>query len=71
MTVKRLIEELSKLNPDLIVYLSNDNEGNTIRPIDEPGCYSLGRFDGEDGWFGEFELEDGEQVGAICLYPVD
>ena len=38
MTVKKLIDLLQQLNPDALVMISSDEEGNAISPFDSFGC---------------------------------
>ena len=74
MTVQQLCEELYKLNPDAIVLLSNDAEGNRIKPICLPFESCNGSPDGnafdlihEDD---EDEYADDDKFPVVCLYPV-
>jgi hypothetical protein len=53
MLVRELIEELSKYNPDLVVVLASDPEGNSYNEV---SC-----VEGENNvWDGEPERSDGE-----------
>ena len=55
MTVKELIEELSKLeNQDRIVVMSRDAEGNGYSPL---YCLSHAAYQAESTWSGEIGLE--------------
>lgn len=54
MTVKELIKKLSKLDPNLIIIKSSDDEGNSYQTIDD---ISLGNYDAEYREYHE-ELDD-------------
>jgi hypothetical protein len=78
MLVKDLIKELQKLEPDRLVILSSDEEGNSFSPASED--YSLGNY--ADREFGLEKLtEENKKLGftdedilpgqkAVCLYPI-
>lgn len=84
MTVRELIEDLKKEDPDRLVICTPDAEGNGYSPVDG---YSTGMYLAETTWSGEFgrELltpEDREAgytdedvlscgVPALCLYPTN
>jgi len=70
MTVKELIEHLSKFPQDALVVYSSDDEGNDYHAVEyEP---SLGKYT-DDGEFSEFIFEDDEEHGesdgriAVCV----
>jgi len=73
-TVKELITLLSGLNPDLLVVLSADEEGNAHNEFS--GDYSYGTFT-EDQEFSSYEYdEDGSETiipiaeaTHVCLWP--
>lgn len=78
MKVKKLIELLSALNPELEVVLSKDGEGNEFSPLDE--SYSTGQYVPDSTWSGEFRssqysVADGgcrrKDINAIVLWPVN
>lgn len=52
MKVKELIGELQKIDPELEIILSKDEEGNRFSPLDEN--YGIGYYAPENGWSGEF-----------------
>ena len=56
MTVKQLIEELQKIDPELEVLLSKDEEGNGFSPLDEN--YGIGYYAPYNNWSGKFYDED-------------
>lgn len=77
MKVKDLIEELSKLNPQLDVIIGKDREGNEHSPCDG---VQQGQYTPTTTWYGEWVSidhypEEGyvspEQVNAVVLYPVN
>lgn len=77
MTVKELIKQLSECNPDDLVILSSDGEGNDYSPLSD---ISLGRYQKNTKWSGEF-LQDGDSWSgweddenisrAVALYPIN
>lgn len=81
MKVKQLIKKLQKLNPEAIVLISKDMEGNQhgklysieanvgYNPISEDGVglYKLTPKLKKEGFTEEDVCEGG--VEAICLYP--
>jgi hypothetical protein len=80
MKIKELIKELSKLDPELLVVLSKDSEGNGYGECcDISKNYS---FDGDeikitkmtadlvDQGFGEDDLADGDEyIPCVVLWP--
>lgn len=81
MTVKELIRELRLLNPDNIVVLASDGEGNQFSPMDE--CIATNRAFNEDTGdvlykkltpelikLGYTKDDVGEGFSCIVLYPV-
>ena len=84
-TVRELIEKLQTFNPDFIVGVSSDSEGNSTY---EFGEVTLALFDPEEGWGDQFsgyiyqetETEDGdwdeeevevtaETANAVVIWP--
>jgi len=78
MTVKDLIEKLEKQDPEAVIVLSNDEEGNgfsALASIDE------GSYDEDTGEYGPAKLSDEDREAglsdedivrgkkAICLWP--
>ena len=55
MTVKELIEKLKDEDPDRIVVLQKDAEGNGFSPL---YSYWLGSYVAETTWYGEMWLEE-------------
>jgi hypothetical protein len=79
MTVKELQEILSSLDPDTVVVLSADSEGNNYSPL---SSHSEGVYQAQTTWMGDFYFNDelgdddyfqpeGETVNAIVLWPVN
>jgi len=79
MTVRQLIEQLSKLPPELEIVMSKDAEGNSYSPLSD--C-SLGCYMPYSTWSGEFSSEGNFEadreyfnkplvVNAVCLWPVN
>lgn len=80
MTVKDLIEKLSRLNPDFQVVLSRDEEGNRFSPLNK---LTTGQYEPDTDYKGEFyesqlvrnndemgEIEiPQEQHNTVCLWP--
>ena len=54
MTVRELIAELKTINPDRIVVMASDSEGNSYSPL--AGMWT-GAYLAESGWRGEVGLE--------------
>lgn len=54
MTVKQLIEELNGHDPERIVVMSRDAEGNGYSPLAES---TTGAYAPETTWYGEVGLE--------------
>lgn len=52
VTIRELIEELKGLDPDLIVVVASDEEGNGYSPLDE--AFSLGVYYDDGPLEGEF-----------------
>lgn len=77
MTVKELIDELSKLNPDLPVIMSKDTEGNGFSPLhdaEEAFYLSYNTWSGEhyseEDEDDEFDTPEGT-IPAVFLWPVN
>jgi hypothetical protein len=77
MTVKELIDELQKMNPDDIVVLSGDSEGNDYQKLyslsdqynyanREIGLKTLSEDDGKHGYTEE-DLMEGQP--CVVLWP--
>lgn len=73
ITVENLIEQLQELDPNAIVLLSEDAEGNGFRPLSE--AFSTGAWDDTEDEFYDANLEgecewDGEYCtdGKDCEY---
>ncbi|MFE7717551.1 hypothetical protein ACFU44_00745 [Nocardia rhizosphaerihabitans] len=76
MNVREWIEVMSKLNPEALVVLAKDEEGNAFSPLAyiEPGYYTA-----ETTWSGEFFTESNElpeepgvpDVCAVALWPIN
>ena len=86
MTVSELIKKLSGLDPDSIVIMSSDGEGNNYSPLCDSFGYS--RYKADTTWSGELvsELNFNEDpdyydnnleeylsgsVPAVILYPIN
>jgi hypothetical protein len=76
MTVKELIEQLQKEDPDRLVVLSSDSEGNSYSELYSlrTGAYSKGEVgletlteEDEEAGYGEEDVLNGEP--AIILHP--
>ncbi len=70
-TVRQLIEELKGFDPDAVVVLSCDAEGNGYSPL-----YAMGecRYRPDMPWHGEVDhpdepFEDADSVPAVGLWP--
>lgn len=73
MTVGELIEKLSAFNPDRLVILSGDAEGNAYSPLDG---ISVGYYEADSTWSGEWYGAEDEECPedippAIVLWPVN
>jgi len=70
MTVKELIELLSKEDSNRLVVMSKGGEGNGFSPFAD---METGAYVAETTWSGEFELSEPEEavdgVPALCLWP--
>ena len=71
LTVKQLIEKLKKENPDALVVVSHDSEGNSFSPLHqaEPSTYKADR----NQWHGYLTesapSEADGTVAAVVLWP--
>lgn len=70
LTVKKLIEELQKLNPTTLVVMAKDAEGNAFSPAHQ---VQVSTYKAERSWHGylvesEPSKEDGT-VEAAVLWP--
>lgn len=79
MKVKKLIQELSKLNPNTTVFIASDAEGNSYSQVDEVdtenGNLAFGGYPhSDDVVFGVLKDDgSGDEVfkkPAAILYPV-
>ena len=78
MKVKKLIQELSKLNPNATVFIASDAEGNSYSPVDEVDTENgnlafNGKTDNSSVEFGVL-VDDGSEDKvfkrpAAILYP--
>ena len=77
MLVKDLIEVLENMDPDLLVIIARDPEGNGYAPM---GDYSVGVFDSKNDEFAEDDIdedwsedEDDESItigkSCVVLWP--
>lgn len=62
MTVKELIEQLKQCDPNDIVILSSDAEGNNHSPLDE---VSEARYVPDSTWSGDVVLRQKKLTGAL------
>lgn len=63
MRVKELVEELQKLDQELEIILSKDEEGNGYSPLDEN--YSIGYYAPENGWSGTYYSKEEVQEDIL------
>lgn len=73
MTVRELIELLSTLEPERVVILSSDREGNSYSPLD---AYSEDYYVAETTYSGEVyptleEADSDDAVPCVVLAPVN
>lgn len=74
ITVKELIQELQKEDPDRVVILSSDAEGNRHSPL---AGFDKRAYVEENSWSGEVydeddcDLEDEKPVKAVVLFPTN
>jgi hypothetical protein len=73
--VKELMQLLSTLNPEHLVILSKDAEGNCFSPLADHG---IGQYTPETTWSGEWrhegDDEDGcspDETNCVTLWPVN
>lgn len=78
MKVKDLIQQLQSENPEAIVIIQKDSEGNSYSPLEgsESGVYiPESTWAGEVYSYGELEDEgmelDEEKMDAVILWPVN
>lgn len=76
MKVKDLIKQLEAMDPEAIVIMSKDSEGNRVSPLGEViEC----RYEAENAWSGEiyfeYSLDDDSEYdtmdSAVSLWPVN
>ena len=65
MTVKELIEALSKEDPNRIIVMSRDAEGNGYSPLAD---WWLGAYKAETTWSGEVGLEKLDETAKTAGY---
>ena len=68
MNVSQLIEQLQKLEPDRLVILQKDAEGNGYSPLDSLGPCA---YIPETSWFGERKLEPHELTDELRAQGYD
>lgn len=76
LTVRKLIEDLQKLNPDQLVVLAKDGEGNDYSPLDS---YSTGHYEAHSTWsgdvYGEEDVANGDAPDdlpeVVILWPTN
>ena len=71
MTVKELIGELSECNPDALVVMSIDGEGNAFKPVDSGLCHGI--YEDREVRFyldaeGEEDIPD-DECNAVVIWP--
>ena len=79
MTVRQLIEALSRCpNPDAIVILQKDAEGNGFSPLRDEASNDVSIVEGyvaDSTWSGEVhdpdEMEPGDYTPCIVLVPIN
>jgi hypothetical protein len=57
MTVRQLVAALSRMNPDRLVVLQKDAEGNGYSPLRDHGTDANCRYIAESTWSGEVRIE--------------
>lgn len=67
MTVRELMELLNKMNPDAIIVLSGDAEGNAF--LLASGDYSIGKYDPKVCEFWDEDEPAAAGQSAIVLWP--
>lgn len=71
--VRDLIAALGKLNPDALVVLAKDAEGNGFSPLCSASvdtAITEGHYDAHSAWAGDFYIDDGEPgVPAVAFWP--
>jgi hypothetical protein len=73
MTVKALITKLQAEDPNRIVIMSSDSEGNRYSPLSSVNPF---RYLPDSTWSGEIYNEDDEELptgtkAALVLYPTN
>ena len=73
MTVKALIAQLEKHNPNRVVVMASDSEGNSYSPLSSVNPF---RYLPDTTWSGEVYNEDDEELpvgtkAALVLYPTN
>ena len=66
MKVKELIELLQKEDPERLVVMSKDGEGNCFSPF---ANQSTGAYEANNTWSGEVHPDDGKP--CLVLWPVN
>lgn len=74
ITVKQLVENLEKCDPDAVVILQKDAEGNGYSPLADT---TIGMYMPDSTWSGEVYFnvkpveETEEEINAVILGPVN
>ena len=70
MKIKDVLDVLSKENPDALVILSRDGEGNSFSPLAD---WSRQGYSSSTPWSGVItgpeDESEGDEVECICLWP--
>jgi len=72
-TVKQLIEDLKKENPDALVVMSKDGEGNSYSPLHESRSTT---YKANNTWSGQIDDDSKPSkkngtVAAVVLWPTN
>ncbi len=73
MNVEELIRRLQQLDPQTIIVMSSDSEGNEYSPL---AGMALGWYAPESTWGGMFRNDDNDEpdegeLEALCLWPIN
>lgn len=71
MKVKHLIKTLQKEDPEMLIVMSKDGEGNSFSPLADIGD---GFYVAESTWSGDLYCEDEKPKKSkkvICLWPTN
>lgn len=77
MRVKNLLEALAGVDPEALVIIARDNDGEMVSPVDMEAAYATGAYfpatalDGEfiDDQNTEYEDRPATSAPAICFWP--